>query len=86
MRYPSPRRLLYELARTGPSAVRIEALRLLGLANCPSSWPPIERRSRASLLRQLAANKKKSAKVRLACVKEILFGLTLEQQHMLEAI
>ncbi len=86
MRYPSPRRLLYDLASTGPSTVRIEALRLLGLPNCPTRWPDILRRTRASLLRRLAANRKKAAKVRLACVKELLFGLSLEAQRMLEAI
>jgi hypothetical protein len=86
MRYPSPRSLLYELANRGPSAVRIEALRLLGLPNCPTRWPECQRRTRASLLRRLAANKRKSAKMRLACIKELLWGLTLEQQSMLEQL
>jgi len=86
MRYPNPWRLLYDLASTGPSAVRIEALRLLGLLNCPTRWPDIARRSRASLLRQLACNRDKAAKVRLACLKELLFGLTLEAQRMLEEL
>jgi hypothetical protein len=84
MRYPNPQRLLFDLASRGPGAVRIEALRLLGLVNCPTRWPVCPRRSRASLLRRLAANKKKSAKMRLACIKELLWGLTLEQQRMLE--
>lgn len=86
MRYPNPQRLLYELASRGSSTVRIEALRLLGLPNCPTRWPPCPRRSRASLLRRLAANRKKSAKMRLACIKELLWGLTLEQQRMLEQL
>jgi hypothetical protein len=86
MRYPSPQRLLFDLARRGPSTVRIEALRLLGLPNCPTRWPLCARRSRASLLRRLAANKKKAAKIRLACLKELLWGLTLEQQRMLESL
>ena len=86
MRYPSPKRLLFDLASSGPSRVRIEALRLLGVPNCPSRWPEIPRRSRASLLRQLACNRDKAAKVRLACLKELLWGLTLEQQKMLEQI
>jgi hypothetical protein len=86
VRYPSPRRLLYDLASTGPSAVRIEALRLLGLPNAPTRWRDIPRRTRASLLRQLACNRDKAAKVRLACLKELLWGLTLEQQKMLESV
>jgi hypothetical protein len=86
MRYPNPQRLLFDLANVGPTAVRIEAIRLLGLPNCPTVWPKIPRRSRASLLRRLAANKQKAAKMRLACVKELLWGLTLEQQRMLEAL
>jgi hypothetical protein len=32
----------------------------------------------------LACNRRKSAKARLAAVKELLFGLTLEQQKALD--
>jgi hypothetical protein len=86
MRYPAPRRLLYDLATCGPSAVRVEALRLLGLPNCPTRWPDCPRRTRAALLRQLAANKKKAAKTRLACLKDLLWGLTLETQRRIEEL
>lgn len=84
MRYPAPKRLLYELSITGPSSVRSEAIRLLGLPSLPAAFPPCERRSRASLLRRLACNRKKSAKARLAAAKEILFGWTDEMEQAIK--
>lgn len=85
MKYPSPKSVLYDLATTGPSSIRQEALRLLGL-EVPATWGVITRRTRKALLRRLACNKRKAAKSRLACVKEVLWGLTLEQQSELERI
>jgi len=76
MRYPTPKRVLFELSTCGPSGVRVEALRLLGLADLPDKFPSCLRRSRESLLRRLAANRKKSAKARLTALKELLFAWT----------
>jgi hypothetical protein len=84
VRYPGPRVVLFELARSGPSKVRLEALRLLGLPDCPAHWPDCPRNTRQSLLRQLAVNKTKAGKVRLACLKELLWNLSLEDQRELE--
>lgn len=86
MRYPAPKKVLHELSVSGPSEVRIEALRLLGLAELPAAFPKCERRSRESLLRRLACNGKKSAKSRLYAVKELLWGLTIEQQQAMDAL
>ena len=86
MRYPAPKKVLYELATTGPSAVRVEALRLLGLPDLPVTFPKCERRSRESLLRRLAANRKKSAKARMAALKELLFGWTPAMEAAIQEI
>lgn len=60
MLYASPRTILEYLACHGPSATQAEALVLLGRP-VPDSWPKCRRRSRLSLLRRLASNRKKSA-------------------------
>jgi hypothetical protein len=86
MNYARPQAVLFDLAGRGPSAVRQEALRLLGLPNLPPTWGVIPKRSRKALLRKLACNKGKAAKARLAAVKELLWGLTLEQQAQIEAL
>jgi hypothetical protein len=66
--------------------VRIEALRLLGLPDLPKRFPSCPRRSRESLLRRLAANRKKSAKARLSALKELLFGWTPEMDRAIREI
>lgn len=72
MNYPSPKKVLTYLASHGPSATQLEALRMLGLPNCPDRWPECPRRSRQGLLRRLACNSKKSASARLQALKEVL--------------
>ena len=86
MRYPAPKRILYELSTTGPSGVRLEALRLLGLADLPEKFPSCPRRSRESLLRRLAANRRKAAGARLTALKELLFGWTPEMDEAVQEI
>lgn len=86
MHYPAPKSILFDLATTGPSAIRVEALRLLGLPNLPARFPPCERRTRASLLRRLAANKQKAGKARLFAVKELLFSISIEEQQELDQL
>jgi len=86
MRYPAPKRILYELSTTGPSGERLEAMRLLGLADLPEKFPSCPRRSRESLLRRLAADRKKSAKARLSALKELLFGWTPEMDEAVQQI
>ena len=86
MRYPAPKTVLFDLSTRGPSDLRIEALRLLALPDLPESFPQCPRRSRASLLRRLAANRKSSAKARMAALKELLFGWTEEMQQTLKEL
>lgn len=86
MRYPAPKRVLYDLATRGPSTTRLEALRLLGLADLPVKFPPCQRRSRESLLRRLACNEKKSARARLSALKELLFGWTPAMDEAIQEI
>jgi len=86
VKYPSPQSLLYELASHGPSAVRLEALRLMGLPNSPRSWGTCPRRSRRALLRRLACDRRKSGKVRLSALKETLWNLTVDQQDALSRL
>lgn len=86
MRYPSPKTVLCELATCGPSGVRIEALRLLSIPDLPKSFPPCQRRSRESLLRRLAADRKKAAKARLGAVKELIFGWSPAMEEALQQI
>lgn len=86
MRYPAPRKILFHLATHGPSKHRVEALRLLGLPGIPDRWPSYAKYSRESILRRLAADRRKSAKARLAVLKELLFGLTLAEQAAIEAL
>jgi hypothetical protein len=71
MMYPTPKTVLTALASRGTSATRAEALRLLA-SKVPDDWPECPRHSRQSLLRRLACDKKKSAKARLAALKEML--------------
>lgn len=73
MKYPSPKIVLSQIAARGPSAVRLEALRRL--SDCPDAWPDCPRRSRLSLLRQLACDGKKSAKARLEAMKDLLAAM-----------
>jgi hypothetical protein len=86
MRYPAPKTVLYELATTGPSAVRVEALRLMRLTDLPVTFPKCQRRSRESLLRRLASDRKKSAKARLGALKELLFGWTAEMEQTVKEL
>ena len=86
MKYPSPQSVLYELASRGPSAGRLEALRLMGLPDSPRTWGSCPRRSRRALLRRLACDRRKSVKVRLSALKEILWNLTVDQQDALERL
>lgn len=81
MRYPSITSVLYELATTGPSASRTEALRLLSLPDLPAAFPKCKRRTRESLLRRLACDGKKSAKARLGALKECVFGWTPQMEE-----
>lgn len=88
MRYPSVRSLLSKLARRGPSNVRLEALRLLGLPDLPEHLPPSPRKPknhRIVLLKMMATDKRRSAKSRLACVKELLFNIPVGLQLEAEA-
>jgi hypothetical protein len=71
VRYPSPERVLFDLASRGPSAVRTEALAMLGQP-VPGRWPECPRRTRLALLRQLACNKSKASRARLEALKELL--------------
>jgi hypothetical protein len=86
MRYPCPKNILHNLASRGSSATRVEALRLLSLPDLPTRFPECPRRSRNALLRQLAANRGKSAKARLAALKELLYGLSISAQQELEQL
>jgi hypothetical protein len=49
----------------------MEALRLLG-SELPDDWPACPRKSRQALLRRLICDKKKSAKARIAALRELL--------------
>jgi hypothetical protein len=71
MMYPSPKTVLTALAARGTSVTRSEALRLLA-AELPEDWPDCPRRSRQALLRRLACDRKRSAKARLAALRELL--------------
>src|ERR1700730_9317437 len=71
MLYASPRTIFEYLACHGPSTTQAEALALLGRA-VPDRWPECSRRSRLSLLRRLACNRKKSASARLRALQEVL--------------
>jgi hypothetical protein len=59
---------------------------LLALANLPDKFPLCARRSRESLLRRLAADRKKSANARLSALKEVLFGWTPEMDEAIREI
>jgi hypothetical protein len=82
LRYPSPKNLLYALATRGTSTTRNEALRLLEL-DLPEKLPRCERRTRQSLLRRLACDKKRGSGTRLKALKELLFGLAMSEQEAL---
>jgi hypothetical protein len=86
MRYPCPKNILLDLGSRGSSSTRIEALRLLSLPDLPTRYPACPRRSRNALLRQLAANRKKSAKARMLALKELLYGLSISAQQELEQL
>ena len=70
MKYPAPRTVLSYLASHGPSAVQIEALRLLDLP-VPDRFPTYARGSKEALLRRLACNHKKAAHARLDAMKQL---------------
>ena len=72
MKYPTPRTILKYLASHGPSIVQAEAIQMLARTDLPERWPTYQRGSRESLLRRLAANSKKSSKVRLEALRELL--------------
>ncbi|HXX18702.1 MAG TPA: hypothetical protein VEJ46_04820 [Candidatus Acidoferrum sp.] len=78
MRYPSPEHLLSELATRGTSGTREKALRLLGM-NLPPTLGPYKRKSRESLLRRLACDRRKSAKARLEALADLLNAECPEQ-------
>lgn len=85
MRYPSPKSVLFDLAKRGSSRTRAEALRLMTL-DLPPRFGPYPRRSRETLLRQLVCGRKRqSAAVRLRHLKELLFGISVELQMELDA-
>lgn len=85
MRYPTPKSVLYDLARKGSSRTRAEALRLMAL-ELPPRFGPYPRRSRESLLRQLVCGKKRRSSVtRLRHFKELIFGMSVEMQIELDA-
>jgi hypothetical protein len=86
MRYPAPKTVLYELSLYGPSEVRLEAIRLMGLDDLPASFPKCQRRSRDSLLRRLAVDRKKSAKARMSALKELLFQWTPAMDQAIQEI
>jgi hypothetical protein len=71
MKYATPKTVLTALASRGTSVTRTEALRLLA-SEIPDDWPECPRNTRAALLRRLACDQKKSAKARLAALKEVL--------------
>lgn len=71
MRYPSTEKLLSELATLGTSSTRQKALALLGM-KLPPTLGPYKRKSRESLLRRLACDRRKSAKARLEALAELL--------------
>src|SRR5216684_5254399 len=72
MKYPTPRTILKYLASHGPSIVQAEAIQMLARTDLPERWPTYQRGSTESLLRRLAANSKKSSKVRLEALRELL--------------
>jgi hypothetical protein len=78
MMYANPKAILSQLAGRGSSATRLEALRLLALPDIPKQWPECPRRSRLSLLRRLACNRKKSASARLHALQELLTMATTD--------
>lgn len=82
--FPKPVTILRELAGTGPSAVRLEAIRLMGLDSLPDGWPQCPRSSLKAILRQLACDPKKAAKVRLMALKELVWNLPIEAQQEIE--
>jgi hypothetical protein len=87
MRYPSVKTLLGRLATRGPSASRLEALRLLGLPDLPEKLPKTPRKpkiNRIGLLKRLACAKRKSAKTCLMALKELLWGISINSQLELE--
>jgi hypothetical protein len=83
MKYPSTRKLLYELARRAGSATAREAMRLAELPDLPDKLPQCDRNTRRALLRITACNRKRRATYRLACLKELLFGLSMSEQEAL---
>lgn len=78
MKYPKPKSVLHDLAGSGPSETRAEALRLLTLPDVPETFVDCPRRSRRAALRILVSNRGKSAKARLAAFKELCWGVLPE--------
>ena len=79
--YANPRTILEYLACHGPSATQAEALALLGRP-VSDRWPECPRRSRLSLLRRLACNRKKSTSARLRALREVMMGVNTEPENV----
>jgi hypothetical protein len=86
LRYPTTKNLLYGLANRGTTTTRNEAMRLLEMQDLPERLPHCERRTRQSLLRRLACDKKRAAKTRLRALKDLLFGLSMSVQESLSEL
>lgn len=78
--------MLYELAVTGPAAVRAEAIHLLDLPNLPTKWPSCPCHSPSAARRRLATTRGKAARLRLQALKELLWPVTKEQREAIEEL
>jgi hypothetical protein len=84
----SPRGVLVELAASGNSVVRGEALRLLEIVSKATAWPrgkPGCGITREVRLRQTAQDRKMPAKLRMAAFKAVVFNLGINEQLRQEA-
>ncbi len=84
----SPRGVLLELAASGNSVVRGEALRLLEIVGKDTAWPrgkPGCGITREVRLRQTAQDRKMPAKLRMAAFKAVVFNLGINEQLRQEA-
>ena len=72
MKFSPLQRTLHYLSTHGPSNVQAEAIEILGQSDLPECFPSFPRWSRESLLRRLSENSKKSARVRLEALKDLL--------------
>lgn len=82
-----PRTVLLQLAQSGRDWVSLEALRLLQL-NIPRDWPKNPRgvtATRLVVLRRIACDRRKSGRIRIMAVKELLFALDIATQLTMEA-